>query len=316
MNYICSELQGATYQPRELLEVDNCWIIPACKDNPVLTMSDLKLVFTYQENIEKINGPSIEYLFVYCYQFLFCAYSNIYQFYSLRYLNNYKPFNLNGENIGDIEKQIKSIYLLKGNRFVKNFNNLESEYCTFSPFTVNFQEFYIKFTELFKNDNKFKEIVMLFCETINGYRPLYNNVLQQITQLQTIFETLTGKPSEEKCNYCKISHYVESWEIFLERHMKDYGYEPEDIRMIIKIKGVLNTIARVKYVHNSKYYNPYEIKNLIIDTQTGEKPENDLSVNQIINKKSDSWRGIDWINLYNSYLIIVRNLIYMKFFES
>ena len=54
MNFRCSELQGAIHQPKEILEIDNCWIIPACKGGLVLEMSDCKLVFVSQEDIAKV----------------------------------------------------------------------------------------------------------------------------------------------------------------------------------------------------------------------------------------------------------------------
>ena len=319
MNFRCSELQGAIHQPKELLEISNCWIIPACKGGPVLEMPDCKLIFVSKEDTAEGERALVEYLFVYCYQLLFCSYSYVYWFYSLRQLNRSRSFTLSGVDISHIEKQIRSKYVKQDDVLLssRDFTNIESDYGTLLPHPVNFQDFYGTFEVLYKNDKKFKEIVTLFCETVYGIRPLYNNVLQQIAQLQTIFETLLGNPKSSKCSHCGMSHYVEDWDVFLEKRLKEYGItDPDDICLMTKIKKKLNRLARVKYVHNSKYYNPNELRNLIADLQADGASDYNFDINQILVQKTDSWRTIDWNNVYTYYLVCVRNLIYSKYFSS
>ena len=315
MNFRCSELQGAIHQPKVLLEVDNCWIIPACKGGPVLAMPDLKLIFVYQEDMAKDDKSLVEYLFVCCYQFLFFHYSSVYWFYSLRQLNRSESFVLSGMDISYIEKQIRNKYGQQDTELSKDFTNIDSQYGTLLPHPVNFQEFYGKFVELYRKNNEFKEIVTLFCETVNSLRPLYNNVLQQIAQLQTIFETLIGNPKSLRCRHCGISYYVEDWDVFLEKCLKEYGItDPDDICLITKIKKTLNKVARVKYIHNSDYYNPNELRNIVADMQTDGHSDYKFDINQVLVKKNDSWKSIDWINVCTSYQFFVRNLIYSKYF--
>jgi len=318
MNFKCSELQGAIHQPKELLEIDNCWIIPACKGGPVLAMPDLKLIFVYQEDMSKGDKALVEYLFVCCYQFLFCRYSEVYRLYSLRQLNRSESFVLSGTDISDIEKQIQNDYGQQDTELSKDFTNLESQYCTLLPHPVNFQEFYGKFVELYnKKNNKFKEIVTLFCETVNGLRPLYNNVLEQIAQLQTIFETLLGEPKSSKCCHCGMPRYVEDWDVFLEKRLKKYSItDPDDISLITKIKKTLNKVARVKYVHHSDYYNPNELRNIVADIQADGYSDYKFDINQVLAKQTKYWRTIDWENVYAVYLVCVRNLIYTRYFLS
>jgi len=315
MNFRCSELQGAIHQPKELLEVDNCWIIPACKAGPVLAMPDCRLIFVYQEDMAK--GALVEHMFVHCYQFLFFRYSSVYWFYSLRQVNHSESLVLSGDEISHIEKQIRNIYGQQNIEFSKDFTNIESQYCTLLPHPVNFQEFYRKFVELYKNDGEFKEIVTLFCETINGLRPLYNNVLQQIAQLQTIFETMLGEPNSSKCKLCGRDRYDESWDVFLKKRLKEYGItDRDDIFLITKIKKKLNKLARVKYVHNSKYYNPNELRNLIADFQAEGHSHYNFDINKVLARRTSSWKSIDWINVYSVYQVCVRNLICLKYFLS
>ena len=320
MIFKCSELQGALYQPKEPLKIANCWIISAFNGAPVSTMLDHKLVFVYQEETPNYDKYFEEYLFVCCYQFLFFGYSNIYRCFSLSRYYPLKSFTLNGSDISDIEQQIRNKYGLKDTLSWEyssiDFTNIDGPFRTSLPFTVNFQDFYGKFMDLYKKDNKFKEIVTLFCETVDGVHPLYNNVLQQITQLQTIFETLIGNPKSLKCNQCGQNYSIEDWDQFMESHLKDYKLiSPNDINLIKRIKKTLNAVARREYVHNAKYYDPSELQNLWVDLPEGQ-PSYTTDISQVLRQNTKSWKGIDWTNIYVVYQLCVRNLIYSKYFLS
>jgi hypothetical protein len=321
MIFKCSELQGANFQPRDLLKIDNCWIIPAFNGAPMSTMLDHKLIFVYQKETPDYDRYFEEYLFVCCYQFLFFVYSHIYKCFSLSRHYPLNSFILNGSDISDIEKQIQNKYgqqdAVYWKEFSIDFTNIDGPFHTNLPISVNFQDFYRKFMELFKKDNEFKEIVTLFCETVNGVKPLYNNVLQQITQLQTIFETLIGSPKSSKCSRCGMNYYVEDWDQFIESHLKEYKIiSTDDINLIKIIKTTLNKVARREYVHNAKYYNPYELKNIWVDFQTEGNSIYTTDISQVLGQKSNSWKGIDWINIYMFYQLCVRNVIYSKYFLS
>jgi len=313
MNFKCSELQGAVYQPREILKIDDCWIVPASKGGPVLGMPDCKLFFVYQEDTAKSSEAMEEYLFVHCYQFIFCIYSYVYRLYSLRLLNRSESLVLNGEDINDIEKQIRAKYVMQDSELSRDFTKIESDYCSFLPCIVSFQEFYWKFTELFRTDEKFKGIITLFCETINGVRILYDNNLQKIAQLQTIVDTLLGQPKQSYCEHCKRNHNAETWNDFLARSLKEYHISENEICMITRVRMTLND-ARVKFIHHAKYYNPNEPRNLIEDA--GKIAEANLSIEQVLDKNNDTWTSIDWLNVYQCYLLIVRNLIYLQYFQA
>ncbi len=310
MNFRCSELQGALHQPKELLQIADCWIIPACKGGPVLAMPDLKLIFVYQEDVTRGNKDFEEYLFVCCYQFLFCVYSHVYWSYSLRTLNRPESFILTGTDISHIEKQIRNKYVQQDTEFSIDFANIDGPFRTLLPFPVNFPDFYKKFVELYnKEDNEFKEIIALFCETINGLRPLYNNVFQQIAQLANHFEPriLLDKPER----------YAEDWNSFLKKRLNEYGITDSDyISLITKIRKTLTKDARVKYVHHAKYYNPNEPRNIIADFQAGGNSNYNFDIKEVLDQDTNSWKSMDWINMYNVYQICVRNLIYSKYFLS
>ena len=324
MSFVCSELQGATHQPKELLELDGCWVIPASKEGPVLTTPDSRLVFVCDEATDKDKAASVEYYFVLCYQFLFCSYSHVYWYYSLRQLNPSQSFVLNGADIGDIEREIRNRLVRRDTEFAsgiasvaaemsRDFSNLAGPYGTLLPCSVNFTEFYVEFTKLYKQDNGFKELVTLFCETINGLRPLYDNVLQQITQLQTICDTMLDGPQSSKCPTCQQDRYVEDWDAFLDKRLRELGIEePEDISLITRIRKKLNKVARVKYVHHSSYRNPWDIRTLGQNIRAGESSYA-FDVNEVLKREAESWRPLDWANLYAVYLVFVRNLIFVKY---
>ena len=316
MNFRCSELKGAIYQPQEILEIANCWVIPACKGGIVMGIPDFKLVFVCQEDVAKGNKASEEeYLFVHCYQFLFCNSSVVYWHYSTRPIIRSEPFVLSGEDISDVEKQIRGKYVQQGNTLARDFANIESFYTSFSH-PVNFQEFYGKFTELFRNNGEFKGIVTLFCETINGVTILYDNVLQKIAQLQTILDALLGQPKQSYCRYCKSSRNGETWDAFLERRLREYNItDPDEIRLIIRIKKALND-ARVKFIHHAKYYNPKELRNIVEDIRDDRLSDYKFDINSVLAKKNESWRTLDWDNVYRIYSVMVRNLIYFKYFDQ
>ena len=322
MKFKCSELQGAGFQPQEILKLDNCWIIPAFKASPVLFAADEKLFFVYQEDSAKGNEAIEEYCFVHFYQFTFCNYCKIYRQYSLRLLNRSESFVLNGEDISDIEKIIWAKYVLQdqdkemlvyAKAFTKDFTKIESPYGSWLPRIENFQEFYEKFSDLFRTDEEFKGIVTLFCETINGIKILYDNIFQKIAQLQTIAEMLLGRPTQIYCKHCESAHNNEPWDDFLVKKLEQYDISEQEKRLIIEVKMALNN-ARVKFVHNAKYYNPNERRNLFIDND--KIAEANLSIEQILETKTADWLSLNWINAYQFYLVAVRNLVYLKYFQA
>ena len=295
-------------------------VIPAFKAVPVLFSTDEKLVFVYQ--VDSANGAEAteEYSFVHFYQFIFCVYSHIYQSYSIRQLNRTEPFIINGEDINDIEKKIKAKYGLQDKNLsiyieglTKDFTKIESPYGSWLPRIESFHEFYGKFKYLFRTNAEFKETVTLFCNTIDGVKILYDNVLQEIAQLQTIVDSLLGQPNESLCKYCRRTHYDESWDNFLGKKLREYKISDQDIHLITKVKMALNK-ERGKFVHHAKYYNPNDPCNLIKDlAKTAEANSN---IEQILEKKTEDWLNLDWINAYQFYIVAVRNLIYLKFFQA
>jgi hypothetical protein len=320
MKFKCSELQGAGFQPKEILKLDNCWIIPAFKASPVLFPADQKLLFVYQEDSAKGNEAIVEYWFVHFYQFTFCTNTNIYREYSLKLLSRTESFILNGDDINDIEKIIRTKYVLQDKKLLvylkdltKDFNKIEGPWGSWLPRTENFQRFYDKFTDLFRTDEEFKGIVTLFCETIDGIKILYDNVLQNIAQLQTIAEIILGRPIQSYCEYCKNTHNEETWYDFLVRKLAQYDISEQEKSLVIKVKMALND-ARVEFVHNAKYYNPNETCNLFIDSD--KIVQANLSIEKILEKKTDDWISLNWINAYKFYLVAVRNLIYLKYFQA
>ena len=142
--------------------------------------------------------------------------------------------------------------------------------------------------------------------------PLYSNVLQEIAQLQTIFDTLIGKPTTKKCVHCDSDVYTEDWDIFMEKRLKELGIiDPNAIRSISKVKKTLNKAARVKYIHNAASLNPHDPRILPVTYANGQY---ETDFDQVFKKRSDSWNRVDWMNVNELYKHIVRNIIHIYFF--
>jgi hypothetical protein len=312
MKFICSELQGALYQPQEALEIENCWIIPACKHSPVLTPPDEKLIFAYKEEDKPGKGVFIEYIFVHSHQFLFGQYSHIYWKYSERLLNNVQPFILDGTDVTDIEKQVRIKYGPQNIKFSKDYQNLESQYCTLLPIQIEFEAFFTKFLKLFTKDAKFKEIITLYCETINGIKILYDNSLQKIAQLQIIVDALLGQPKQVLCKQCMRCHNELEWPDFLDKKLNKYDLSDGEKDLIIRMRTALNQ-PRARFVHHASYYNPFEPLNLVKDWEN--LSEANSGIEQILEKNPIDWLGTNWMNAYQFYLIAVRNLIFLEYFQ-
>jgi hypothetical protein len=325
MKFVCSELQGASHQPKIPLEIDNCWVVPSFSDGPVLTESDCRLVFVHDEATDEDKAASVEYYFVHCFQFLFCRYSRVYRHYSLRHMNPPQPFVLEGEDIGVIERQIRKRFVQHdfglpiGYEGVavnqsRDFANIPSPYGTLLPSSVNFVKLYAEFRKLCENDVEFREIVTLFCETVDGPRSLYNNILQHIAQLQTICDTMLGEPKKSRCSHCKQDTNVESWDAFLGKRLRELGIkDPEEILLVAKVRKTLNRPARVQYIHYSRYLNPWDLRNMDKNIRTGESAY-EFDLDDVFKTETSSWRPLDWANLYDLYVVLVRNLIFAKYF--
>jgi hypothetical protein len=128
--------------------------------------------------------------------------------------------------------------------------------------------------------------------------------------LQTITEILLGRPTQVTCERCKSTYNNETWHDFMAKKLKQFDIGERDKDLIIKIKMTLNRDARVEFVHSAKYYNPNEPRNLFKGTEA----EANLSIEKILEKKTDDWLSLNWINAYKYYLVAVRDLIYLKYF--
>ena len=98
------------------------------------------------------------------------------------------------------------------------------------------------------------------------------------------------------------------------KKLKKYMINDYDIVLMIVIKKMLNSNARVKYVHHSKYYNPNTIHEMIADFPAGMSENYSFDIRKVLSEKPSAWRSLDWRNVYTIYQVCVRNLIYSKYF--
>lgn len=241
MTFSCIEMEGILYQPEIPFQLNNFFAIPATNDSLVSEYDNQKIILISED---KIKGT----YFIFCYQFLFSM-STVY--YNCSLPGKPRFFEENGD-INDIVKK----YKLDGG-FKINFNEIDTFY-TGLPDKIKFEKFFNDFVIEYEKNGGFKNIIDLFLYAIGhnstfgtGHK-FYDNIFQKITQLQTIFETITGNPEEEMCLVCERNKYTESWEDFLTKKLGSIGItDQNEIDLIIKIKTLLNKESRVKYVHNS-----------------------------------------------------------------
>ena len=314
MDYKCTELQGATYQPKDSLKFNDYWIIPAWKNASVWQTTDSKLVFVAEEKVA--NTEDLVYFFVLCYQFIF-LHSDIYHFYN-SWLNP-KVFTENGQNFNEIEQKIRIRYSSSDvGCLAPDFNQIDI-FHTGLPHSVNFKYIHDHFVELYQKDMKFKNIITLFLDTVGTKHRLYDNIFQQISQLQIIFETILGVPATTKCDACGTDRYVETWTEFQKKRLKEIGIEDdESIELFSKIKTTLNTVARVKYIHRSLSLNPWSkyLQELTDGRHKDGKSEYSSDLKHILSIESDKWTAVDWNNIYYAYQHFVKLLIYFEYFTQ
>ncbi|MBU2523603.1 hypothetical protein KKG71_00215 [Patescibacteria group bacterium] len=305
MSLICIEVEGATYEPENIFQINDFFVIPATKNSSVLEGRDQKLILVFNKKREDKN-------FIFCYQFLFLK-SNIYYYCSLPG----KPIEFNKEDsIDDISKEYEPT-----GGFKINFNKIDI-FHTSLPKEIDFNDFYNKFSEKYREDENFKNIIDLFLYTIGSKNKFYDNIFQKIAQLQTIFETLTGKPGSEPCAKCKRDKYNEDWGEFLKRKLTEKGLTNEDENsLIIKIKTMLNRGSRVKYIHHSAQLNTWQ--KTIEEIKTGnchhkDKQTYTTNFEDILKEelKIDEWSALDWENVFSLYQTIIKRIIFSEYLNN
>lgn len=317
MNYRCLELENCLYQPQNTIPIREYWIIPLGLTDPISSTKNFKVVMVQNKPRRKIRDDT--YFFVMTYQFLFTN-SGIYSFYAPQ---NYNEFEISGQNISEIELEVKKRYNPFPGHLIKDFKKIDTS-STGLPSKVDFEAINNRIKKNYEKDEKFKDIITLFLHTVSYNDPLYDNLFQKISQFQTIFETILGKPSEKMCPTCKQNRYEEQWSSYIARRLKEKGIIHEkDIEFVIKIKGFLNKYARVKYVHHSSQFDPWQESREAFENLTPIKMRSGTNqsgqstyttdVVKCIEKKPEELASIDWMNICTTYQYIVKLLIFLEY---
>lgn len=309
MDFTCIEIEGALYQPENILSLDNFWIIPITKKAEGVTLTQCKVILVTQ--IEEKDILSEVKSFVFCYQFIFLR-SAVYFYCSLH--KSLSTFIESGADINEITEKILKKYET-GGPLKLSFDEIDI-FHTHLPHKINFTEFCNCFIKKYNGDDNFKNIIDLYLYTVGSKPKFYDNIFQKISQLQTIFETIMGKP-EQEVQACGKEHNKEDWKPFLTRKLKEKGIENEnEINLIIKIKSILNWSARVKYTHYSQQLNTSQsFMKDIKDGRFNGKSTYTTNFENILNEtlKVKDWAGIDWENVYYLYQTIIKQLIYLEY---
>ncbi len=318
MNFRCLELEDCLYQPQNTIQIREYWIIPLGLTEPIPSTKNFKVVMVQNKPRRKIRDDT--YFFVMTYQFLFTN-SGIYSFYASPH--NQNEFEISGQNISEIELEVKKRYNSIPQHIVRDFKKIDAS-STGLPIKVDFEAINNRIKENCEKDEKFKDIITLFLHTVSYKDPLYDNLFQKISQLQTIFETIMGKPPEKMCPECKINRYEEKWPSYITRRLKEKGIRHEkDIEFVINIKDFLNRYARVKYVHYSRQFDPWQetreafenppsFKMMSGTNQSGQSTYT-TDVVKCIEKKPEELASIDWMNICGTYQYIVKLLIFLEY---
>jgi hypothetical protein len=306
MDLVCIEIGGALYQPDKIISLDNVWIIPATKNTGVVETGQCKLIFASQKDKQQTVN-----LFIFCYQFLFLR-SAIYSYSSLQ--QSLLSFEESGKDIDEITDKIFKKYET-GGVFKLSFDEIDT-FHTQLPDKINFTEFHNRFIKKYNEDNNFRNLIDLYLHTVGSKPKYYDNIFQKISQLQTIFEVILGKP-EQEVRSCGERHNKEDWKPFLKRKLQEKGIEDEqEVDLIIKIKSILNWSARVKYTHHAKQLNTRQktLEEIKAGTHMKGKSEYTTNFEDILNNtlKVKDWAGIDWENVCYLYQIIIKQLIYIE----
>ena len=228
MDFTCIEIEGALYSPESVFSVGSFWIIPATSNAGALSLRDCKVFLVSQMSKEDLLQEVNRFIF--CYQFLFLR-SEVYFCCSLQ--QSFSTFIESGEDIHEIVDKIYKKYGT-GGPLQLAFNEIGT-FHTQLPDKINFVEFYSCFLKKYNEDDNFRNIIDLFLYTIGSKPKFYNNIYQKISQLQTILETIVGKPEEEK-QACGKNHLKEEWKPFLTRKFGDRGFENNDIDLMVNFK--------------------------------------------------------------------------------
>ena len=312
MKFTCIEIQGAIYQPEHILSLGKFWIISATKNAAVLPLGEFKVILASQ--MGKLDILTEVKRFMLCYQYLFLR-SEVYSFCSLQ--QDLPSFIENGKDINDIADKIYKKYGADG-PIKLAFNDIDT-FHTQLPNKISFVEFYNCFIKKYCEDDNFRNIIDLFLYTIGSKPKYYNNLFHKISQLQTVFETILGRP-EQEIQSCGKEHNKEDWKPFLTRELKKKGIENEnEINLIIKIKNTLNWSARVKYTHYAQQLNTSQLfmKNIKNGRFNGQSTYTTNFENILNGKlKEKDWAGIDWENVYYFYQTIIKRLIYIGYLKN
>jgi len=304
--FLCYKLDGAIFNPQEKFKLNDFWVIPANKNLKSFKPEDTGLILVFQDKNESK-------LFLFCYQFLFDM-SDVYFLSLLQEKEN--PFSELGKNIDEIAEKINKEY--GRNKILEiNFEEITFLHSGLHK-KINFVSFYNEFIKKYKEIDEFKNIIDLYLYTICSRNRYYDNLYQKIASLQTIFETIVGRPKQKKLS-CDFFHNEEEWSCFLNRKLKDNGFNNEkEIELFIKIKLKLSRNARVKYIHNSRQLDVNkkfleEIRNSSISK---EKRQDANSLDDLLKKNPNLWSSLDWGLAYEAYKRMIKQLIYFTYFKK
>lgn len=306
MKFRCIKLLGTLYGNKETFKIEDFYVIPSGKIDSPSTVDMLETILVFPEGSKTHDIIEQYRTFILCYTFLFQTSRYAYQF---AVEQHYRPYEEEAENI---EELIEKYENQKSSQV--DFEKIESWYTGLSS-NLNFTEFFQKFSTAYKANEEFRKIVELFSETVGFENELYNNLFQKFANLQTIFETLIGKPPQKGCPTCKISRNVDR-KGYEKCELKKRGFGEDDIETITSLKELLNQPARAEYIHRAEKLDTN--KKMLEEIISGDyhykgAKEYHTDFKEMLKRTPEKWAAMDWNSFFSLYANIVKQLIYRDF---
>ncbi len=190
-----------------------------------------------------------------------------------------------------------------------DFNNLGPDSTGLPVKNISFEEVFDRFSQL---DAKGQHLFALFAHATGERDPLYENSLQTIASLQTVFESISKSFFKSISRKIRKEILKKNRDKFLltQKHFSD-----DEIRFFLKLKSEFSSAARNMFVHEGHYLNSFDkLVNYHINNE-GTEPLNSRDIRALIDREIGEWSGADWFLAEREYVGLMRRLLWVEYLD-